>query len=101
MNYQTVGNRIYLAELIVAQLAQKSMPVVETEVSILYSQQPLTGPYIQLRKIQPISSYLLSLRCTLILASHQRMIPAHWHSSVVWHLGQVIKMAAPNQIHEL
>jgi hypothetical protein len=41
MNYQTAGNRVHLAELIVAQLAQKSMPVVENEVSITYSQQPL------------------------------------------------------------
>jgi hypothetical protein len=38
MNYQTAGNRVHLEELKVAQLAQKSMPIVETEVSIPYSQ---------------------------------------------------------------
>jgi len=52
MNYQTAGNRVYLAELIVAQLAQKSMPVVETEVSIIHSQQPLSSekssPYLHI-----------------------------------------------------
>ena len=101
MNYQTAGNRTHLGELIGAQLVQKSTPVMETEVSIPYSRQPLTGPYTELRKIQPLSSYLLSLRCILILTSHLSLIPAPWHSSVVWRPGQVITMANPNRNHEL
>jgi len=44
---------VRIRELIVAQLAQKSMPVVETEVSITYSQQPLLVLTLSSEKYSP------------------------------------------------